>query len=394
MIDFFKEANEFKEELIEIRRDFHMHPELGFEVYRTIGKIKEFLEKENIEYKEVGKSGLCGIIKGELSDNGKVIGVRADMDALPIQDRKVCEYSSKEKGKMHACGHDAHATILLGVARVLNKNKDKFGGIVKLIFEPAEETTGGAPHMIEDGVLENPRVDKVIGLHVEEKLEVGKIMIKNGMVNAASNPYKITVKGHGGHGARPNTTVDPIVIGANIVGTLQTIVSREVSPLNPCVITVGSFHAGTAQNIIPEEAQIEGIIRTTTPEDREYVTKRVVEVSKGIAVTGRGEAEVLIEESYPCLINEDSCVELIRNTASELLGKENVLEQPNPSMGVESFAYFAMERDSAFYFLGTGSEKRDSFRPAHSGMFDIDEEALPIGVSIQSAAAFNYLTRA
>lgn len=392
MIDFLNEAKAFKDELIDIRRDFHMHPELGFELPRTLGKIKEFLDNEGIEYKEFGISGLCGIIKGEKDDNGKVIGIRADMDALPIEDRKTCPYSSKEKGKMHACGHDAHSTILLGVARILNKNKDKFGGTVKLLFEPAEETTGGAPHMIKDGVLENPRVQKIIGLHVEEKLEVGKIMIKNGMVNAASNPYKIKVKGHGGHGARPNTTVDPIVIGANIVSTLQTIISRELSPLNPGVITVGSFHSGTAQNIIPEEAQIEGIIRTTTPEDRKYVTERVAQIAEGIAKASRGEVEVLIEESYPCLINEDSAVSLIRNSAKDIIGEENVLEQPNPSMGVESFAYFAMERDSAFYFLGTGSVAKDSFRPAHSSLFDIDEEALPIGVAIQCKAAFDYLT--
>ena len=345
MIDFLNEAKAFKDELIDIRRDFHMHPELGFELTRTLGKIKEFLDNEGIEYKEFGISGLCGIIKGEKDDNGKVIGIRADMDALPIEDRKACPYSSKEKGKMHACGHDAHSTILLGVARILNKNKDKFGGTVKLLFEPAEETTGGAPHMIKDGVLENPRVQKIIGLHVEEKLEVGKIMIKNGMVNAASNPYKIKVKGHGGHGARPNTTVDPIVIGANIVSTLQTIISRELSPLNPGVITVGSFHSGTAQNIIPEEAQIEGIIRTTTPEDRKYVTERVAQVAEGIAKASRGEVEVLIEESYPCLINEDSAVSLIRNR------RRKCIRTTKSKYGSRKFCIFCNGKRLSFLFL-------------------------------------------
>ena len=190
MITFLEEANRIKDELITIRRDLHEHPELGFEEKRTSEKIKEFLTKEGIPYVEVAKTGVCGIIKGEKKDNNRVIGLRADMDALPIQDKKVCSYSSKVPGKMHACGHDAHTTILLGVARILNKNKRLFGGCVKLFFEPAEETVGGAPFMIKEGVLENPRVDAIVGLHVTEDLDYGKIRIKSGVVNAASNKDK------------------------------------------------------------------------------------------------------------------------------------------------------------------------------------------------------------
>lgn len=392
MINFRDEANKIKEDLIAIRRDIHMHPEVGFEEVRTSTLIKDFLKNEGIEYREVAGTGVCGLIKGTKEGEIKTVALRGDMDALPIQDKKVCEYSSKVPGKMHACGHDAHTTILLGVAKLLNENKHLFSGNVKLLFEPAEETTGGASVMIEEGVLENPRVDKVFGLHVTEDLECGKIKIKKGVVNAASNPYKIKVIGSGGHGASPNTTVDPIVIGVNIVSTLQTIVSREISPVNPSVITVGSFHAGTAQNIIPGEAEITGIIRTMTPEDRKFACERLCEVSEGIAKTGRGSVEVTIEESYPCLINNDECVDIVKDAAIKILGSENVVEQKAPSMGVESFAYFAMERDAAFYFLGTANQSKGTFRSAHSSLFDIDEDAIPLGVAIQCEAALNYLT--
>lgn len=392
MVDFRKEANEIKNELIDIRRDIHMHPEVGFEEVRTSTLIKDFLKNEGIEYASVARTGVCGIIRGTKEGSGKTIGIRADMDALPIQDNKVCEYKSTVKGKMHACGHDGHTTILLGVAKLLNRHKDLFSGNVKLLFEPAEETTGGASIMIKEGALENPKVDRVIGLHVTEDLECGKIRIKKGVVNAASNPYKIKIKGSGGHGAAPSATVDPIVIGANVVSMLQTIVSREISAVNPAVITVGSFHGGTAQNIIPEEVELSGIIRTMTVEDRAFACKRLKEIAEGTAMIARGSAEVFIEESYPCLTNDDDSVDLVKNAAIKVLGEENVIEQKNPSMGVESFAYFAMERPSAFYFLGTGNKEKGTDKSAHSSLFDIDEDALPLGVAIQCQSALDYLT--
>ena len=393
MITFLEEANRIKDELITIRRDLHEHPELGFEEKRTSEKIKEFLTKEGIPYVEVAKTGVCGIIKGEKKDNNRVIGLRADMDALPIQDKKVCSYSSKVPGKMHACGHDAHTTILLGVARILNKNKRLFGGCVKLFFEPAEETVGGAPFMIKEGVLENPRVDAIVGLHVTEDLDYGKIRIKSDVVNAASNPYKIRIKGRGGHGAAPHTTIDPIVIASNVVMALQTIVSREIAPVNPSVITVGSINGGTAQNVIPEEVEITGIIRTLTKEDREYVVRRFKELVTGICRGMRGECDIYIEEGYPCLYNNATMVERVKYVGKELLGVENVVEQKYPSMGVESFAFFAMERTSAFYYLGTGNKAKDTDKAAHSNLFDIDEDAIPLGVAMQCGIAYDYLTR-
>ena len=393
MKNFKLEADNIKDELKQIRRTLHQYPELGFEETNTSKYIKEFLTKEGIEYTEFAKTGVCGIINGTKEGNNKVIALRADIDGLPIQDKKTCEYSSKVKGKMHACGHDGHTTILLGAAKILNKHKDEFSGIVKLIFEPAEETTGGAKVMIKEGVLENPKVDVMCGLHVEETIDCGSIMVRKGTVNAASNPFNITIKGAGGHGAYPDTAIDPIVIAGHVITSLQSIVSREIKPVNPSVVTIGSIHGGTAQNIIPSEVKMSGIIRTMTNEDREFAKQRLKEIVNGICTTFRGSAEIEIEESYPCLYNDDDMVDLLEKSAIEILGEENVKLQKNPKLGVESFAYFANEVPSVFYFLGIRNEKKGIIHSAHNNLFDIDEDALPIGVAIQCEIALNYLTR-
>ena len=247
--------------------------------------------------------------------------------------------------------------------------------------------------MIKEGVLDDPNVDCVLGLHVDEETECGTIKIKKGVVNAASNPYSIKITGQGGHGASPHTTVDPVVIASHIVIALQTIVSREIAPVNPAVVTVGTIHAGTAQNIIPGEATISGMIRTMTREDRAFAVQRLTEIAEGIASMSRAKAQVTVDESYPCLYNEDTCVDLLKESAEKVLGRENVLEQKNPKMGVESFAYFAMERPAAFYFLGSGNKAKHTDEPAHSNLFNIDEDCLPIGAAIQATAAYNYLTK-
>lgn len=393
MKNFNIEANNIKDELIEIRRTLHQYPELGFEETNTSKFIKDFLTREGIEFKEFAGTGVCGVIKGtKEGENNKVIGLRADIDGLPMQDKKSCSYASKVTGKMHACGHDGHTTILLGVAKLLNKNKDKFNGIVKLIFEPAEETTGGARVMIEEGVLTNPTVDVMCGLHVEETLDAGMIMVRRGTVNAASNPFNITIKGSGGHGAYPDTAIDPIVMASHVVTSLQSIVSREIKPVNPTVVTIGSIHGGTAQNIIPNEVKLGGIIRTMTNEDREFAKVRLKEIVNGICTTFRGSAEIEIEESYPCLYNDDNMVKILEDSAKNIIGAENVKVQKNPKLGVESFAYFANEVPSVFYFLGIRNEEKGIIHPAHNSLFDIDEDALPIGVAIQCEVAINYLT--
>ncbi|NLM35391.1 MAG: amidohydrolase [Clostridiales bacterium] len=392
-VDFLKCSADIYNKLIAWRRDFHRNPELGFEEFLTSAKIKAFLEEEGIPYIETAKTGICAIIKGGDVEEGpcKTIALRADMDALPLEDKKVCEYSSQVKGKMHACGHDAHMTILMGAAKILNSIKSTLKGNVKLLFEPAEETLGGASYMINEGVLEDPKVDAVVGLHVSEGIECGKIGIKKGVVNAASNPFNIRIIGKGGHGAHPDVAVDPVVIASNVILALQTIVSREIPPTDPAVITVGSIHGGSAQNIIPEEVNISGIIRTLKTEHREYVIKRVTETVEGIVKAMRGSCEINIEESYPCLYNDDFMVEQVKESAINIIGEDNIIDLDKPSMGVESFAYFSMERPGAFYYLGSGNKEKGITHPAHGSFFDIDENCLPIGVAMQCKIAYDYL---
>ncbi len=381
-------AENIQSQLIDIRRDLHQNPELGFDLFRTSQKVKDFLSQEGIEFYEVAGTGICAIIRGK---GEKTIALRADMDALPLEDKKICDYSSKIMGKMHACGHDAHTTILLGAAKILNSMKDQIPGNVKLFFEPAEETTGGAPIMIKEGVLKNPNVDAVIGLHVEEWLEAGTVGLKRGVAYAASNPFTIKIIGKGGHGASPHMTIDPIVIASNVIISLQSIISREIPPTDPAVITVGSIHGGTAQNIIPEEVIISGIIRTMKSEHREYIKTRLIQVVEGIVSSMRGKCEINIEESYPCLYNNDDLAGMFENKASEVIGENNVYKLDQPTMGVESFAYFSNERPALFYFLGSGNVEKGIVNPAHGSLFDIDESCLTIGVAMQCKLAYEFL---
>ena len=387
-MNFLDKAKNIESELIEIRRDLHENPELGFNLFRTSQKVKDFLSEEGIEYYEVAQTGICAIIRG----NGeKTVALRADMDALPLLDKKVCSYASKVVNKMHACGHDAHTTILLGTAKILNAMKDEINGNVKLFFEPAEETTGGAPIMIKEGVLQNPNVDAIIGLHVEEWLEVGTVGLKRDYAYAASNPFTIKIVGKGGHGASPHMTIDPIVIASNIIVCLQNIVSREIPPTDAAVITIGTIHGGTAQNIIPEEVVISGIIRTMKSEHREYIKTRLIQVVEGIVSSMRGKCEINIEESYPCLFNNDKLADMFEEKASEVIGVSNVLKLDQPTMGVESFAYFSNERPALFYFLGSGNVEKGIVNPAHGSLFDIDENCLSIGVAMQCKLAYEFL---
>lgn len=394
MIDFLKEAESIKDELIGIRRDIHMHPELGLNERRTSKVIQDFLKSHKIEFSKSAGTGVIGIINGrkETNRNKKVIAIRADMDALPLEDKKTCSYKSKIKGKMHGCGHDAHTAMLLGIAKIINNHKDDFYGSVKLIFEPAEETVGGAKIMIEEGALKNPEVNGIIGLHVSEDVPVGKIEIKDNMVNASSNVFSIKIKGIGGHGAHPSTCIDPIIISSIIIQSIQNIITREISRFSPTVISICSINGGEAYNVIPDEVTLKGIIRTINKEDRKYVIKRFVEMVTKIAESFRAKVDINIEEGYPCLYNNSHMVSLLRRSAESIIGKENIISKEYPSMGVESFAYFAEKKPAVFYYLGTKNILKGTDKPAHGNYFDIDEDAIPIGVAIQCKFAFDYLT--
>jgi len=387
-MNFLEDALKIKQDLIKWRRKFHKHPELSFEEWKTSQIIKDFLKSEGIIYKEYARTGIVATIYG----NGKkTVALRGDMDALPITDLKACDYSSKEICRMHACGHDAHMAMVMGAIKIINKNKDKLNGNVKFIFEPAEEDTGGALLMINDGCLSNPNVDAVVGLHVSEWIDSGKIGIKKDIVNVSSNPFKIIIEGKGGHGASPQNTVDPIFIACQIIVAIQGIITRELPPTVPSVISIGEIKAGSSVNIIPDKCEISGIIRTLKNEHRQFIKERLTEIGEGIANIFRAKATFNIIDGYPALKNDSKIIDIVEKAAEKIVGKENIISLRDPLMTVESFAYFAEKVPSAFYFLGIRNEKRGIVHPAHSSLFDIDEDALVYGTAVHLRAVFDLL---
>lgn len=377
-----KYASEIKPWLIEIRRDLHQHPELGREEFRTQEKIIQLLEEMGIPYEtNFAHTAVVGLIKGKYE--GRTVALRADMDALPIEDKKSVPYRSKVSGKMHACGHDAHTAILLGAARILNSMRDQLKGNVKLLFQPAEETFGGAKPMIEAGVMENPRVDAVFGLHVSTEIPTGEIGVKFGQLNAASDTIKIILHGKSTHGAYPHSGVDTIVMAGQVINGLQTIVSRNVDPRDSAVVTLGKIQGGTQENIIADKVEMVGTVRTLDPEVREKVVGRIQALVPQIAEAMGGSGEVFREQGYAALINHDEMVEVVKGNGEELLGRDKVKMIKNPSLGVEDFAYFLQEAPGAFYFLGCRNEAKGIIHDGHNGYFDIDEDCLEIGVALQ-----------
>ncbi len=376
--------------LKQVRRDFHQNPELGMEEYRTRDKIAAYLKEMDIEVQTgIANTAVVGLIRG--GSPGKTIALRADMDALPMQDEKSVSYKSAVDGKMHACGHDAHMAILLGVAKLLSEIKDQLNGNVKLLFQPAEETVGGAKPMIEQGVLENPAVDGVLGLHVSTEEYTGQIGIRYGQMNASSDGIKIILHGESTHGAYPHSGVDTIVMAGQIITSLQSIVSRNVDPRDSAVVTIGTIQGGTKQNIIANRVEMIGTVRTLDPEVRSKVIDRIEKLVTQVAAAMGGRGEVLREEGYTALVNDDHMVDLVRNTGRGLLGEENVLEVKHATLGVEDFAYFAAAVPGAFFRLGCRNEEKEIIYDGHTTLFDIDEEALKTGVAMQVSNVFSFL---
>lgn len=374
--------DKINDELIKIRRDLHMNPELGNNEFRTMKKICEYLDMWGIEYKScVAETGVVAIIRGK--KNGKTIGVRADIDALPITEDNSILCKSLNVGIMHACGHDAHTAIALVTAKILKSIESELCGNVKFFFQPAEETTGGAERMIKENCLENPDVDYVIGLHVDPNINTGKVSIKYGKMMASSDEIKIIVRGKSSHGAHPHEGVDPILIASNLVLSLQSVVSRNISPLNSAVFTIGSIHGGNVGNVISDEVAMTGILRTLDSDTRSFMKKRIKSIVENISIGLGGEAELLIRESYGALINNDETVDTVRETVELVLGKENVLINEFPTMGTEDFSYFSQSVKSCFYNLGCSNKDKKEIYPLHSSKFVLDENCLKIGVELQ-----------
>lgn len=391
MRDILHSARASESWLTEIRRDIHRHPELGFLEDRTASLVERKLGEMGIPCRRMAGTGVVGLIGG--TGAGKCVALRADMDALPIDDAKQGELHSENSGVMHACGHDAHTACLLGAARLLSERTGSFSGAVKLIFQPAEETdSGGALPMIGEGVLENPGVDALFGLHADPGLDAGKIGVADGFAQAASDMFDVTLEGSGGHGAYPHTAVDVLYAACQCVNTLQSIVSRNVAPLEAAVVTVGKLHAGTARNVIPSKAEFSGIVRTLDPAVRERVCARLEATLRGVCEALGAKLTFATRAGFPMLKNDGAMVSLLREVAAEAIGAENVREIA-PSMGVEDFAFFAERRPACFFNLGVRNEARGVVYPLHSDLFDIDESALPVGSALLAAAAISFLSR-
>lgn len=382
---------DIEDDVIKIRRDFHMNPELGMEEYRTSRIVGEILEGLGLEVKRnIANTGVVGLLAG--GSGGKTIALRADMDALPIQDEKKVVYASRILGKMHACGHDAHTAILLGTAMVLSRIKDRLKGSVKFIFQPAEETVGGAEPMIREGVLENPKVDAIFGLHMAPDIETGRIGVKYGMANASSDTFRIVVKGRAAHGASPHLGVDAIAVTAQVINCLQLLISREVDPLDSAVLTIGTINGGTQSNIICDRVQMTGTLRSLNPVVRKRIIERVKQLLTGITQNFGGDCLLSLTPGYPPLFNHSEMVELVERAAKGVIGEENVVRISRPSMGVEDFAYFLQKVQGAFWRLGCRNPSKNIEYPGHNPLFDIDEDALAIGVAVHVKTVMEFLT--
>lgn len=391
-INFKESAHRLADRLSEIRRDLHMNPELSFEEYETGQKIARVLNELDIEVEEnVGNTGVVGILRGgKISGEGKVVAIRGDIDALPIQEQNEAEYRSKRDGIMHACGHDVHTTCLLGAAMLLSSVREELPGTVKFIFQPAEEKNQGAKDMMKDRVLENPDVDCIFGLHTKHDIDAGKVGVKAGPMMAAVDRMTITVKGEGGHAAIPETTRDSIVASSSLVQNLQTIVSREISPFENVVVSIGTIEGGQAWNVIADKVVMNGTVRSYNQDVQKEIPdllKRIVEKSCE-ALNTEGEVNYIYD--LPAVVNDEKAAEIGRDAVEKIVGKKGVIV-PELTGGGEDFAIFMQEIPGCFYFLGIRNEEKGIIYPWHHPKFDADESSLPIGAGILAQSAFDFL---
>ena len=373
------------ERIVALRRDIHREPELGFDTEKTAGKVLAALDGLPLDIRTgVAENGVVATLKGEGA--GPTVGLRADMDALPILEETGLPFASEVDGKMHACGHDGHTSMLVGAAHALSGMRERMNGTVKFFFQPAEEGGGGGKVMVEEGVADD--VASIFALHLWPGLPFGKAATKAGPIMAAADAFEMTVRGAGGHGAMPHLTADAITMAAQIVTALQTVVSREVDPVEPAVLTVGEIGAGTAFNIIPETARLGGTVRTLNEDLRRRMPERIEHIARGVAQGMRGDAEIDYEFSYPVTMNDEGAANRAISVIGHLFGEENKLELPNPSMGAEDFAFFLQKIPGAFIWLGVGQDVSG----LHTSTFAFDEEILPLGSALLTALALESLS--
>jgi amidohydrolase len=384
-----KKTQGLKQKMIDLRRDFHQYPELGLKEFNTTKKVEGFLKALGLETKIfVNGTGVRGYLKG--SKPGKTIALRADMDALPIQEETDLPYQSQNKGVMHACGHDAHMAMLLGATMILSEMKKELEGNVAFIFQPAEEIGAGAKAMVEEGVLEG--VDRIFGLHVYSILPLGTLGYRPGPLMAAGDFFDVKITGRGGHGGLPHLTVDPVVIAANAINALQTLVSREIDPVESAVISICKLNAGEAYNVIPETATFGGTIRTHKPELRASIPKRAKEILDGVVSGMRGSYEFNLMSKFPATINDEEMTAFVVKVAKEILGDDK-LSLLKPLMGSEDFSFYLQKVPGTLVFLGVENKDKGIIYPHHHPKYNIDEDILPIGTALHVTVALEYLKR-
>ena len=377
-------AKKYAPEFIEIRRHLHAHPELSYQEFETSKFVQGKLTEFGIPFEIKATTGVMGLIKGKNPDS-KIIALRADMDALPILEENEVPYKSKNKGVMHACGHDVHTTCLLGAAKILHELKDEWEGTVKLIFQPGEEKNpGGASLMIKDGVLENPKPQAIFGLHVHTAMEVGKLSFRSGQVMASADEIYITVKGKGGHAASPQLIVDPILISSHLIVALQQLISRNNNPFNPSVLSISSINGGNTTNVIPNEVKMMGTFRAMNEEWRFKAHELMRKMCTDLVSSMGGEVDLHIDIGYPCVMNDDKVTKAAMQKAIDYMGAENVSET-EVRMGAEDFGYYAQLIPASFYRLGTMNVAKGITANVHTPVFNIDENAIEVGMGIMAA---------
>ncbi|MBD2002253.1 MULTISPECIES: M20 metallopeptidase family protein [Cyanophyceae] len=376
-----REIQELQPTIVELRRRLHQKPELGFREHLTAELISQKLQEWGIEHQTgIAQTGIVATIHGDKP--GKVLAIRADMDALPIQEQNDVPYRSQHDGVMHACGHDGHTAIALSVAFYLSQHRQDFTGTVKIIFQPAEEGPGGAKPMIEAGVLQNPQVDAIVGLHLWNNLPLGTVGVRNGALMAATESFRCTIQGKGGHGAIPQQTVDSILVAAHIVTALQTIVARNVSPLESAVVTVGEIHAGTAVNVIADTAYLSGTVRYFNPALGELIPQRLEQVIAGICQSHGATYKLDYQRHYPAVINDAKIAELVRSVAEGVIETPLGIVPECQTMGGEDMSFFLQAVPGCYFFLGSANPDKDLAYPHHHPRFNFDETALGMGVEI------------
>ncbi|GEM62984.1 N-acyl-L-amino acid amidohydrolase [Sphingobacterium faecium NBRC 15299] len=376
-------AQQFFQETVQMRRHLHQHPELSFEEYNTSAYVKSILSDIGIPFEEMADTGIVAYLTGDIASD-EVIALRADMDALPIQEVEGRSYGSQNPGVMHACGHDVHTSSLLGVAKILYALKSEFGGVVKLIFQPGEERLpGGASLMIKEGVLQNPAPTAIIGQHVMPFIEAGKVGFREGKYMASCDELFMTVRGKGGHGAHPHQNIDPIVITAHIITALQQIASRFADPRTPTVLSFGKIIANGATNIVPDEVYLEGTFRTFDEDWRAEAHEKMIKMATGIAESMGAVCDFDVRKGYPFLINNPELTKAARGFAEEYVGKENVLDL-DLWPAAEDFSYYSQEVNACFYRLGTGNKSKGIQSAVHTSTFDVDEDALQLSIGLMA----------